>query len=313
MFLITMVLSSQAAHESLRMRLSAGQAERQCVYAMNRKKTNRRYRAPIFDDTAPQFIVKDTNRVLCPYSHELGAPFVTDKKTKCSECCVFKKLPAGTSMHNCPVCKKKGFGKVYCTGCTHAMDGTYRKLAGGLNVNKHQAGQTEGTYAVNHSLSEAPFRFGNEKDVLNICGDHVWRNEESGLLMMRSPIVNRTNWSWNRKNDYFYPCFQSHAWIIVKWPCQYPPIAQSTGAKEVDYQVKYKGFRAGKTFESFCGLPEELEMDFADRGANTHLPPTNQRWELEGDKTFTIERHIMMKRQCSGGMPGNHLQLVKED
>jgi hypothetical protein len=293
------------------MRLASGQVGRQCVYAMNKGKTWRGYRAPIFDDTAPVYIVKGSNQRVCP---KLGRPvtqFVTDKESKCSIC--KKKYPVGTSMCKCSRCKS--FDKLadkwvvdnHCSDCSRPMDGTYRKLAGGVKITKSQAAQSEGC-----SVSfKSPYKFGRE-NVLNTCGDHVWRNEESGLLMLRSPLIRHNSWNWAR-DDLFYPCFQSNAWIIVKWPCQYPQLAESTGVKPVDYGVEYKGFRKGKTFASFCGLPEELEMDFTDRGASAHLPPTTQRWELKNAKTFTVERHNILKRKCSDGMPGNHLKFVKDE
>merc|ERR1711964_716224 len=115
-------------------------------------------------------------------------------------------------------------------------------------------------------------------------GDHVWRNEESGLLMLRTPIIRNNNWLigyYNQKRgeltgkrSLYYPCFQTHAWTIVKWPCKFPQLALTHGTKQVDYRVKYKGFRRGFTFASFCDLPEELDMDFAKRD-NAHLPPTS--------------------------------------
>jgi len=192
------------------------------------------------------------------------------------------------------------------------MDGTYKKLAGGIRLTNHQCAQTEGSYP--HAF-RAPYKFGLHKSndrtlwkkenryddtLYHVSGDHVWRNEKSGLLMMRSPIIRNNNWGlnfYNKKHStLFYPCFQSHAWIIVKWPAQYPHLAVSTGAKQVDYGVEYKGFRRGKTFSSFCGLPEELEMDFAERGANANLPATSEEqvWVLPRTDddlapTFTVE------------------------
>merc|ERR1711964_532835 len=109
-------------------------------------------------------------------------------------------------------------------------------------------------------------------------GDHVWRNEESGLLMLRTPIIRNDNWQvlyYNQKLEQqtgkptlYYPCFQTHAWTIVKWPCKFPQLALTHGTKEVDYGVKYEGFdgfRSGLTFASFCNLPEELDIGFAKR------------------------------------------------
>jgi len=185
------------------------------------------------------------------------------------------------------------------------MDGTYKKLAGGIKITKSQCAQSEGCSVA----FKSPYKFGRHKGkyyVLDICGDHVWRNEKSNLLMLRSPIIRNNNWGFNfynqkqgeltGKETLFYPCFQTHAWIIVKWPTQYPHLAVSNGAKQVDYGVEYKGFRRGKTFASFCGLPEELEMDFAER-ANEHLPATSeeQLWVLPRTDddlapTFTVAR-----------------------
>merc|ERR1712096_531931 len=215
---------------------------------------------------------------LCPYGHKT-TPFMTHKETSCSEC--LQDYEADTSMHKCLLCKKKEFGRHYCIGCTDTMNGTYKKLKGGIKLNKHHAGQSEGTYAVNHGrigLNDAPYQFGNEKDVLNKCGGHVWRNE-SGLLMMRSPVTNT------------YPRFQNDEWVIVKWPCQLPQLASSHGV--------------------------------GSKRANVHLPPTSadQPWNsYEEGKYYarkagkiTIERHTILKRQCSGGMPGCILRLVKHE
>jgi len=72
---------------------------------------------------------------------------------------------------------------------------------------------------------ESPYKFGWHKGkdyVLDICGDHVWRNEESGLLMLRSPIINT------------FPCFKSNEWIISKWPCRIPAVGASHGVKGSD-------------------------------------------------------------------------------
>merc|ERR1712093_692420 len=109
MFLITMVLSSQAAQESIRLRLPQ---VRQCVYDMNNDGVD-----PIFDDTAPVYVVKGSNQELCPHGHQI-TPFVTEKETWCSAC--YETHPVGTPIHKCLECEKKGWGTNYCIGCTES-------------------------------------------------------------------------------------------------------------------------------------------------------------------------------------------------
>merc|ERR1711964_592573 len=201
-----------------------------------------------------------------------------------------------------------GFGRDYCIGCTDTMDGTYKKLAGGIKITKSQAAQSEGC----SEAFDSPYKFGrhNGKYVLDVCGDHVWRNEKSGLLMLRSPVIRNDNWLcgyYNKKQEeltgketLYYPCFQSHAWIIVKWPCKYPQLALSNGTKQVDYGVKYEGFRSGFTLASLSDLPEELDMDFAERD-NAHLPPTSeeQKWVLPRTQSDLAPEFTVTLRACA--------------
>merc|ERR1712093_669307 len=254
----------------------------------------------------------------------LGETFVTTEKTWCkARGCSWH--PAGTKMYKCLGCHPKGEWN-YCTGSTNTIDGTYRKLAGAIKINKHDAGQSEGSYG-----TALKCKFKDEDPVLNRCGDHVWRNK-SGLLMMRSPLVRHNSWKFDR-NDRYFPCYSTHAWVIVKSPCQYPHLAETTGVMELPADCKGDGCFDG-TFASFCNDPKRLKLDFVKR-ENDHLPPTSdeQRWELPGleeDETYkrkkgddlfagwkkqtcTVERGRMLKRKCSDGMPGCTLKFVKDE